>query len=234
MKNRTRSLAALTFALLGGQAALASTAGAGEGLLGLGLLVPPKAPAAAAQAAPAASTPLQVEQRLDALRYDVGAVDGNIDDAAGSAIMAFQKVSGLPRTGALSDAVSAQILATHGAPPALAPNGEPNRVEVSLARQVLFLYENGSLYKILNASTGTAATPTPTGTFRMYRSEPGWRTSALGRLYKPQYFVGGYAVHGSKSVPAEPASHGCVRIPMHSAEWFPAHATNGTQVVIQN
>jgi lipoprotein-anchoring transpeptidase ErfK/SrfK len=113
------------------------------------------------------------------------------------------------------------------------PSGEPNRVEISLARQVLFLHENGALTKILNVSTGTSETPTPTGTFRMYRSEPGWRTSSLGRLYNPQYFVGGYAVHGSLSVPAEPASHGCVRIPMHSAEWFPSHVTKGTQVVIQ-
>src|SRR6266540_2326421 len=40
----------------------------------------------------------------------------------------------------------------------------------------------------------------------------GWRTSKLGRLYRPAYFYGGYAVHGSWSVPAYPASHGCVRV----------------------
>lgn len=233
-RTRSRCLAALTFVLLGAQLALASAAGAGEGLLGLGILMPvrPTAPAQAAPAPAPTPTPFQIEQRLDALRYDVGAVDGNIDAAATSAIMAFQKVNGLARNGTLDSSVATQIMATHASPPAMVPGGEPTRVEVSLARQVLFLYENGAIYRILNASTGKASTPTPVGTFRTYRSQSGWHTSRLGRLYNPQYFVGGYAIHGSLSVPAEPASHGCVRIPMHSAEWFPTHAPHGTQVVI--
>ena len=176
---------------------------------------------------------MQVEQKLEALRYDVGPIDGNIDEAAGHAIMAFQKVNGLARTGALTEDVKAQIMAAQGTPAPLLVNGEPTRVEVSLAKQVLFLYENGSLLKILSVSSGTPETPTPTGTFRTFRSEAGWHTSALGRLYNAQYFVGGYAIHGSTSVPAEPASHGCVRIPMHSAEWFPERVAKGTQVFIQ-
>lgn len=36
---------------------------------------------------------------------------------------------------------------------------------------------------------------------------------ALSGLYKPWYFTPYYAIHGSKSVPARPASHGCVRVP---------------------
>ena len=31
-------------------------------------------------------------------------------------------------------------------------------------------------------------------------------------MYRPNYFYGGYAVHGMTSVPAYPASHGCVRM----------------------
>ena len=235
MKKTTllRKLPALVLAVTAGQLTFASAAGAQGGLLS-GLLQPPPAPAAAQAApAPAAVTPLQVEQKLEALRYDVGPVDGNIDEAAGHAVMAFQKVNGLARTGALDEAVKAQIMAAQGTPAPLLANGEPNRVEVSLAKQVLLLYQNGSLLKILSVSTGTAETPTPTGTFRMYRSEAGWHTSALGRLYNAQYFVGGYAIHGSMSVPAEPASHGCVRIPMNSAEWFPERVAKGTQVFVQ-
>ncbi len=235
MKNTTllRKLPALVLTVAAGQLTFASAAGAQGGLLS-GLFQPPPAPAPAQAAqAPAAVTPLQVEQKLEALHYDVGPIDGNIDDAAGHAVMAFQKANGLARTGALSDDVKAKIMATEGTPAPLLANGEPNRVEVSLAKQVLFLYQNGSLLKILSVSTGTAETPTPTGTFRMYRSESGWHTSALGRLYNAQYFVGGYAIHGSNSVPAEPASHGCVRLPMNSAEWFPERVTKGTQVFIQ-
>ena len=234
MKNTTltRKLPALLLMVGAGQLTFASAAGAQGGLLS-GLFQPPPAPAAPAPAAaPAAVTPLQIEQKLEALRYDGGPVDGNIDEAARHAIMAFQKVNGLARTGNLTDDVQARIVATEGAPAPLLASGEPTRVEISLARQVLFLYENGNLVKILSVSTGTAKTPTPTGTFRTFRSEAGWHTSRLGRLYNAQYFVGGYAIHGSLSVPAEPASHGCVRLPMHSAEWFPGRVAMGTQVFI--
>jgi N-acetylmuramoyl-L-alanine amidase len=31
-------------------------------------------------------------------------------------------------------------------------------------------------------------------------------------MYRPNYFYGGYAVPGMTSVPAYPASHGCVRM----------------------
>ena len=233
MKTTTliRKLPALVLALVGGQVAFASGASA-QGLLGL-LGRPPAPPAqAAAPAAPAAPTLLQVEHKLAALKYDVGALDGQTDDQSVSAIMAFQKAQGLERTGALTPAVAARIMATTGDPAPMAPNGEPNRIEISLARQVLFLYESGSLTKILPVAAGTSETPTPTGAFRIYRQESGWHTSRLGRLHNAQYFVGGYAIHGSTSVPAEPPSHGCVRIPMSASEWFPSHVAIGMQVVI--
>lgn len=228
----TRRFPAMLLALAAGQVGLASAASAQGGLLGTGLFAPPPKPAPPAAAAPAAPTPLQVEHKLASLRYDVGPLDGNIDDQANSAVMAFQKVHNLPRTGALTDALATQIMAAQGTPAPMVAGGDPNRVEVSLARQILFLYENGTLTKILAVATGTAETPTPVGEFRMFRSEPGWHTSHLGRLYNAQYFVGGYAIHGSLSVPAEPASHGCIRISMYSAEWFPSHVARGTQVVV--
>ena len=233
--SRPRKLAALLLALFGSQLAMASTASAaGGGLLGTGLFAPPAprppAPAAAAAAAPPSVG--DVEQKLASLAYDVGPLDGQADAQTNSAVMAFQKVHGLARTGELTDALATQIMASSGFPAPMVANGEPNRVEVSLARQVLFLYEGGNLTKILAVATGTSATPTPTGTFRFNRFDPGWHTSRLGRLYNAEYFVGGYAIHGSLSVPAEPASHGCIRISMYSAEWFPAHVHRGMQVVI--
>ena len=236
MKNTmlTRKLPAVLLAVAAAQIGLASAASAQArgGLLGTGLFAPPPAKPAPAAATPAPPSPLALEQKLESLRYDVGPIDGNIDDQAKSAIMAFQKVHGLARTGELTDALTSQFMAAQGTPAPLAPGGDPNRVEVSLARQVLFLYEGGSLTKILAVATGTDETPTPTGNFRMYRSEQGWHTSKYGRLYNDQYFVGGYAINVSLSVPAEPASHGCIRISMYSAEWFPSHVTKGTQVIV--
>jgi lipoprotein-anchoring transpeptidase ErfK/SrfK len=48
----------------------------------------------------------------------------------------------------------------------------------------------------------------------------GFDSSPLGTLYRPMYFTGGYAVHGNPSVPAYPASHGCVRVPMWITDWL--------------
>jgi|SRR5579885_1175890 len=227
-----RRLPALALALVAGQVALAGAAGAAPGLLGILSPPPPPPPPPAAQAAPPAGPPLlPIEQKLAALHYDVGQVDGNVDDQTTSAILAFQKVYGLERTGGLTDPVTAQILATKDDPPDMVPGDtSPTKVEVDLRRQVLFFYENGSLSKILPVSTGTDKTPTPTGDYKIYRYDSGWHTSPLGRLYNAEYFVGGYAIHGSTSVPAQPASHGCIRISMYSAEWFPQHVSNGVPV----
>jgi N-acetylmuramoyl-L-alanine amidase len=40
-------------------------------------------------------------------------------------------------------------------------------------------------------------------------------------MHRPSYFYGGYAVHGMTSVPAHPASHGCVRmtVPAMNRMW---------------
>ena len=66
-----------------------------------------------------------------------------------------------------------------------------------------------------------ATTPTPTGTFAITRCIDGWRQSSLGLLWRPNYFHGGYALHGSTSVPTYAASHGCVRltVPAMNRAW---------------
>jgi lipoprotein-anchoring transpeptidase ErfK/SrfK len=209
---------------------LALAAGAGALAAGPALPKPGAAPGAAAPAGP--TSLLAVEQRLAALHYDVGAVDGVADDNTSNAILAFQKVIGMDRTGTLDPHVASIVMSVQSPPPPLVPGGGANRVEVDLVRQVLFLYEGDALSKILPVSSGTPDTPTPTGAFHVYRQATGWETSPLGRLYNSQYFTGGYAIHGSPSVPAQPASHGCIRIPMSAAEWFPGHVSVGTPVFV--
>ncbi|HEX2192542.1 MAG TPA: L,D-transpeptidase family protein [Acidimicrobiales bacterium] len=207
----------------------------------------PVAPAAPAptSSAPAATAagPLELEQQLANLRYDVGAVDGHIDHVTASAIMAFQKVNGMERTGQATPDVVSRAMSTNDTPAALVPGGGANRVEIDLGRQVLFLYEGDALSRILPVSSGNGENfcdggrcrdaITPTGDFAIYRQAQGWEYGPLGALYNPQYFVGGVAIHGSKSVPAHPASHGCVRIPMSAAEWFPNHVSKGTPVYVR-
>ena len=182
-----------------------------------------------------------LEQRLSDLKYDVGKLDDVFDANTGHAVMAFQKVQSLPRTGrATPDVID--VLSRVGTPGPMLPSAEPDRVEVDLKRQVLFLYKGGSMYRILAVSTGSgkrycvegecARAVTPGGSFRVSRRINGWRTSRLGKLYNPLYFNGGIAIHGAPSVPGYPASHGCVRIPMSSAVWFPGAVPNGTPVYV--
>ena len=218
-----------------------SGAAPAPGQAGAPVPVPP--PASGSTPAPGTGGPLQLEQHLAHLRYDVGMIDGTIDEVTRSAVMAFQKVHGMPRTGEVTPELTTTMLATNDIPPPLVPGGGANRVEVDLARQVLFLYEGDALSRILPVSTGNGErfceggpcryATTPTGDFHVYRQVPGWDSGPLGDLYNPQYFNGGIAVHGATSVPAEPASHGCVRIPMSAAEWFPGHVTRGTPVFVR-
>ena len=63
---------------------------------------------------------------------------------------------------------------------------------------------------------------TPPGIFTFFRRSSGTRETKLGTLYNPVYFNQGIAVHGAILVPLEPASHGCIRIPMSVAQVFPA------------
>ena len=62
---------------------------------------------------------------------------------------------------------------------------------------------------MVHVSTGVTGN-TPIGTWRVYREVFGWDWV----LYHPMYFLRGFAIHGYPSVPAWPASHGCVRIPL--------------------
>ncbi len=76
---------------------------------------------------------------------------------------------------------------------------------------------------------------TPGGVYRFgdrYVTGDGWRNGKLGRMYKPVYFNYGIAVHGSGNVPNHPASHGCVRIPMHIAEYFPSLVKRGDSIYV--
>lgn len=184
---------------------------------------------------------LALEQKLAALRYDPGPVDGKYDSTTAFAVTAFQKVNGLPRTGRATDELQAAIQAA-GPPPAMIPDGGASRVEIDLKRQVLFLYQGDALLRILPVSTGSgqrycvdgecARAITPGGSFHIGRKIRGDHTSKLGHLYNPLFFNGGIAIHGEPAVPSYPASHGCVRIPMADSLWFYNTVPSGTPVYV--
>lgn len=184
----------------------------------------------------------KIEERLRALKYFVGTVDTTYDEDTAQAVTAFQKVHNMDRNGSVTpDVWNRMQAATDPAP--LVPGGGERRVEVDVPRQVLFLYEGNKLTEIVAVSTGNEEpycengscgdAVTPRGDFRVYRQGSGWEYGALGALYNPAYFTGGFAIHGSTSVPNYPASHGCVRIPMTVAEWFPDRVPVGTPVYVR-
>jgi lipoprotein-anchoring transpeptidase ErfK/SrfK len=182
-----------------------------------------------------------LQTRLIALHYEPGPVDGRYGGALASAVMAFQKIAGMPRTGrATPDVLGALPAATDPAP--LLPDGGATRIEVDLRRQVLFYWRDGVLLRILPVSTGTGrhycedgdcgVAVTPSGSFRIERRIRGQHKSPLGLLFDPLFFTGGYAIHGSPSVPGYPASHGCIRIPLHVSGWFYDNVFDRTPVYV--
>ena len=51
-------------------------------------------------------------------------------------------------------------------------------------------------------------------------------------MYYPNYISGGIAIHGSYSVPVQPASHGCIRIPIFAAREVSTLLPIGTIVLV--
>ncbi len=181
------------------------------------------------------------EERLKALHFDPGAVDGVFDSRTTYAVQAVDKIIGAPRDGIITPAVQAALQGWQYQ--AGVPNGEANRTEINLDQQVLTVYTAGQVTLITTTSTGNGShfcggddgcqyAITPVGKFKFEWNYRGWRTGPLGKLYNPYYFNGGIAVHGFNSVPTKAASHGCARIPMHISEYFATLVHKGEPVYV--
>ena len=146
-----------------------------------------------------------LEERLRALRYALPRADGVYDAATYQAVLAFQKVERLPWTGRVDGRVWRRLQSAH------VPHARfrGNHIEVSKGRQYLLVVRGGRVTSIVHVSTGATGN-TPLGRWRIYRKVAGWDWV----LWYPMYFLRGFAIHGYPSVPAYPASHGCVRVPM--------------------
>jgi N-acetylmuramoyl-L-alanine amidase len=162
-----------------------------------------------------------LERRLASLRYALRGVDRLYDSDTRDAVLAFQKVHGLARTGRV-DAVIWRALRRSVTP---APGVRGTHIEVYKGRQVAFEVRNGRVDAITHVSTGATGN-TPLGTWHVYRKVSGWDWV----LWYPLYFLRGFALHGYPSVPAYPASHGCVRMPMWFAPGFNARWPYGATV----
>ena len=172
----------------------------------------------------AGASAYELDRRLHELHYALGRVDGYYGQDDADAVVAFQKLHGLPRTGRV-DARFWGELERAGIPRARYPG---DHVEVSKGRQVLFIVRDGKVALIVPVSTGATGN-TPLGHWRVYSRVPGFNAM---EMYYSSFFVGGFAIHGYHSVPAYPASHGCVRIPLWVAIRVYSLIDYGTPVFI--
>jgi lipoprotein-anchoring transpeptidase ErfK/SrfK len=212
-------------------------------------LASPATPAVQAQAEPTlhygdhgAAVKL-LQQKLTALHFDPGKIDGQWGPATSFGVWAFQKVNHInPSSNAGTKTWGA--FAHPVTPKPLYPKGAKSRAEVDIKHQLLFVYKSGKLVLISHISSGSeqkyysqgqwSVAHTPRGSFKVYRKAAGWETSPLGKLYKANYFTGGYAIHGEPEVPLHPASHGCVRTPMGTADIIAKLLPIGTMVYVHS
>jgi peptidoglycan hydrolase-like protein with peptidoglycan-binding domain len=182
----------------------------------------------------------ELQVALNDSGFRAGEPDGEYGRATLAGVYAFQKVHDLERDGVFRLEywrLFQQPLESPGDAP------EDNRVEIDLGRQVLYLIEDNAVSLVLPVSSANGATyrhssggivraVTPEGSYEFYKQVDGWRISYLGGLYRPFYFTGGYALHGSGSVPPYPASHGCIRIEMWDMDYLAGEIELGMPVYV--
>ncbi|MGI9595564.1 MAG: L,D-transpeptidase family protein [Acidimicrobiales bacterium] len=177
--------------------------------------------------------------------FDPGPADGAYGTGTVQAVWALEKLAGIPVDGdwgPLDEKAWQQLVDGKIGRPE--KSHDERWVEVDLSQQIMKVYDPDSTTPTLisHASSGSGipwknedhsgSSITPVGDFQINRRISGWRESSLniGRLYNPLYFNGGIAFHGASSVPLYPASHGCIRLPMHVADYLPSELPNGTPV----
>ncbi len=182
----------------------------------------------------------ELQAALNGAGFRAGDPDGTYGRATLAAVYAFQKVHGLDRDGVFR---SDHWTLLEGPIPLPGDAPESTRVEVDLGKQVLFLIEDDRVELVLPISSANGETythssgsivraVTPEGGYEFYKKVDGWRISYLGGLYRPFYFSGGYAIHGSGSVPPYPASHGCIRVEMWDMDYLATELELGMPIYV--
>ncbi|GAA2617712.1 hypothetical protein Adu01nite_48260 [Paractinoplanes durhamensis] len=172
---------------------------------------------------------LAVQQRLVSLGYWINKTDGKFGGTTQQAVFALQKAAGIGRDGTVGPKTQ-KALDDGVRPTAKSTAGSGYLVEINLTKQLLMLVKDGQVVTTLNTSTGsnqnyeyegqTYLADTPTGHFKVGRQIDGTRHGPLGDLWRPKYFNGGIAVHGSPSIPPYAASHGCARLSNAAMNWI--------------
>ncbi|MGH2751264.1 MAG: peptidoglycan-binding protein [Actinomycetota bacterium] len=166
----------------------------------------------------------RLEKRLRQLGYYLPGADKSFGYSTRDALIAFNKIQRRARTGSVTESTW-RALASPKRPKPRATSPRKH-IEIDQTRQVIMFVRKGKVKWILHTSTGRNGY-THDGVYRVNRKIAGY---SGGRLYYPSYFDGLRAIHGWPEVPTYPASAGCARIPMWSAQWAHKKAPMGMQV----
>jgi lipoprotein-anchoring transpeptidase ErfK/SrfK len=139
----------------------------------------------------------------------------------------------------LAPPTSAYVAPTQKAyvPPGSGGNGA-HWIDINLSTQQLFAYEGDVMVNAFLVSTGVSATPTVTGTYKIYARYlyadmhgPGY---FLPDVPYTMYFYKSYGIHGTywHNNFGTPMSHGCVNMSISDAGWLYNWSTFGTTVKV--
>lgn len=181
----------------------------------------------------APADPRGVQERLASLGYlPTKASTGRWDARTSQAVLAFQGWEGLNGDAVVGPETLA-ALENAASPKAARAAVSGHRVEVYRQKGVTLLVERSKVVRVLHSSSGSGRHSTPTGSFSIFRKElKSWSVPYQVWLPYASYFNGGIAFHGYRDVPARPASHGCVRLPVSEAPFAYSFMTIGTQVTV--
>jgi PKD repeat protein len=166
-----------------------------------------------------------LESRLAQLHYLLPGVDSYYSYDTADAVLAFQKVNGLARTGRVTPTVWRRLQTAHSPRPRYRLG---HHIEVDKGRQVLFEVDHGRVVRIVHVSTGATGN-TPVGLWHIYSKVPGTLPDGM---FDSSFFLRGFAIHGYPLVPSYPASHGCVRMPNWAAPILFASSYYGESIYI--
>lgn len=171
-----------------------------------------------------------LQSELDVLHYAVP-LTGSFDEGTEQALIAYRKMTGLPRIPYAGTRVFELLGRRAGSFHVRYPR-DGRHVEADLTRQVLAEIEpGGRVRKIYTTSSGKPSTPTVIGRFQVYEKTPGENSEGM---VDSNYFIRGYAIHGYAEVPTYAASHGCLRVPIPDAPAIYAWVRVGTPVDVYN
>jgi peptidoglycan hydrolase-like protein with peptidoglycan-binding domain len=156
------------------------------------------------------------------------------------ALMAFQADHGLPMTGTATRAMIRALL-TAAALGQRNPNGYSFALASKATPETLTVWHDGKMVSHGLSNTGTAATPTPDGTYPVYlrnKFQIMRGLTANGTLYADpahyvSFFHGNYAVHSMvRPSYGHPQSEGCVELPLKEARQVWPYLSYGTLVTV--